>query len=282
MLLKAVKNNNIEDVKKALLNGEDINVQDEDGYTALLLASQSGNTEIVKLLLENPEKTNIDVNIQNKDGDTALIWAFRLPFQEDMEIIKLLLENPEKTNIDVNIKNKDGDTALMYASMFGYTEKIRLLLEYSRNQQIPEKMIDFNIQGCNKNTALIYASILGYKDIVELFLENLEETKIDINIQTNGGTTALSWASFCGHIEIVKLLLKNNADIHIKSSDGYILMCADNHPEIAKLFLKYRKIKLYDVLKYSQIKEILRRHSVNPSEFLRQPKKEVKYYDKRF
>ncbi len=61
MLLKAVKKNNIEDVKKALLNGEDINFQDEYKYdygnTALIEASVRGHTEIVKLLLENSEQT---------------------------------------------------------------------------------------------------------------------------------------------------------------------------------------------------------------------------------
>ncbi len=54
--------------------------------------------------------------------------------------------------------------------------------------------------------------------------------------------------------------------------------------ETVKLLLKHRKTKLYNVLKYSQIKEILRRHSTNPSKFyqLKKFKKEVKYYDKRF
>ncbi len=51
MLLEAVKNNNIEDVKKALLNGEDINIKNNDGNTALILASYEGYIEIVKLLL---------------------------------------------------------------------------------------------------------------------------------------------------------------------------------------------------------------------------------------
>ncbi len=170
MLLEAVKNNDIECVKKALDNGENINIQDIGKNTALIWASYRKYTEIVKLLLENPEKTSINVNIQDNGKNTALIWVSK---KGHTEIVKLLLENPEKTNIDVNMRNIYGETAL-----------------------------------------------------------------------------------------IIALYRK--------------------HTEIGKLLLKHRKIKLYNILYYTQIKEILRRQAANPSKFLQQPKKEVKYYDKRF
>ncbi len=51
-MLEAVINSSIEEVKKALDNGEDINFQNYNGNTALMLASYNNEIEIVKLLLE--------------------------------------------------------------------------------------------------------------------------------------------------------------------------------------------------------------------------------------
>ena len=45
-------------VKLLLENGADIDLQDEEGYTALHAASQSGFTEIVSFLLEKQAVVN--------------------------------------------------------------------------------------------------------------------------------------------------------------------------------------------------------------------------------
>ena len=70
-MFKAVKDNDINKVKRLLEAGANVNIQNNRGYTALIDASYKGHTEIVKLLLEY--KAN--VNIQNKYGYTALICA---------------------------------------------------------------------------------------------------------------------------------------------------------------------------------------------------------------
>ena len=54
------------------LSPVDVNVQKNDGFTALMLASLNGHTEIARMLLERPE---IDVNVQTEDGVTALMRA---------------------------------------------------------------------------------------------------------------------------------------------------------------------------------------------------------------
>ncbi len=149
-----------------------------------------------------------------------------------------------------DIENQYSDTELLSASRSGDVRIVKLLLEYSN--KTPEKMIDINIQDKDGYTPLIFASCFRYPSIVKLLLKNPEKTNIDVNIKTIEGWTALMWASFRGYLNVIKLLLK------------------------------HRKIKLYDLLRYNQIKEVLRRHSNNPSEFSRKPKKEVKYYDKRF
>lgn len=66
-----------------LFNKENINKQNEYGYTALMYASYFNNIEIAKLLLDK----GADVNVRDKYGDTALTWAIR---NNNIELAKLL------------------------------------------------------------------------------------------------------------------------------------------------------------------------------------------------
>lgn len=50
----AVSHGRLEMVRALLECGADVNVQDDEGSTALMCASEHGRTEIVKLLLEQP------------------------------------------------------------------------------------------------------------------------------------------------------------------------------------------------------------------------------------
>ena len=104
---------------------EDVNVQSKNGSTALILASEWGHTEIVRMLLERPE---IDVNLQNSGGSTALMKAL---WYGRTEIVRTLLKRPE---IDVNLQNERGMTALMFASEEGRTEIVNLIKSH-RNLQ---------------------------------------------------------------------------------------------------------------------------------------------------
>ena len=49
----------------------DVNRQDRDGNTGLVLASYNGRTDIVKILLA----AGADINLRNKYGKTALYYA---------------------------------------------------------------------------------------------------------------------------------------------------------------------------------------------------------------
>ena len=64
-------NPNIELIQN-ILEFSPVNVQGRLDYTTLMYASDSGHTEIVRMLLERPE---ILVNLQDEDGYTALMRA---------------------------------------------------------------------------------------------------------------------------------------------------------------------------------------------------------------
>ncbi len=103
ILMEAVRRGKSEVVKELLNNGANVNVADQYGWTALMVAA-SGKSEIVKLLLDH----EANVNDKNKNGLTALMAAAS---NLNIKVTKILLEN----DANINDKNKDGLTALMLA-----------------------------------------------------------------------------------------------------------------------------------------------------------------------
>jgi ankyrin repeat protein len=59
-------------VRLLLMNGCNVNAQDEEGSTALMCAAEHGHTEIVKLILDQEE---CNASIEDHDGSTAMSIA---------------------------------------------------------------------------------------------------------------------------------------------------------------------------------------------------------------
>ncbi|KAM8822278.1 KN motif and ankyrin repeat domain-containing protein 3-like [Synchiropus picturatus] len=68
----AVSHGRQEMVLALLECGADVNVQDDEGSTALMCASEHGRAEIVKVLLEQP---GCDISVVDNDGSNALSIA---------------------------------------------------------------------------------------------------------------------------------------------------------------------------------------------------------------
>ncbi|CAG2061266.1 unnamed protein product [Timema podura] len=65
----AVSHGRLDTVKLLIEAGADININDEDGSTALMCAAEHGHIDIVKQLLSQPD---CDVTFTDCDGTTAL------------------------------------------------------------------------------------------------------------------------------------------------------------------------------------------------------------------
>jgi ankyrin repeat protein len=164
-IIDSVKNQNLNKLKLLIEHGYgvDIDIQDDDGFTALMYACDKNNIEIVKLLIENGSA----INIQNNDGFTALMYACE---KDNIEIVKLLIEN----DADINIQNNDGITALMIVCKKDNFEIAKLLIKNGA---------DLNIQDGDGDTALMVAC---YKDNIEIS-KLLIENDADINIRNYDG-----------------------------------------------------------------------------------------------
>lgn len=119
----------IKAIQRLINSGIDVNITDEEGYTALMRAATAtghNHEDIIRLLLSTD---NINPNIQSKEhGVTALMSAV---VACSPEIVKLILQLP---TINVNIQAKSKRTALIWAINRGHlrdtgcSEVVKLLL----------------------------------------------------------------------------------------------------------------------------------------------------------
>lgn len=101
--MTACKNGNLDDVKKFIKKGADVNHVYLAGLTPLMVACSAQNLSIVKYLF----KKGADVNAKDNLGDTPLIKAC---MQNALDIIKFLVEK----KADVNAENKQKNTPLHF------------------------------------------------------------------------------------------------------------------------------------------------------------------------
>tara|TARA_B100000686_G_C16496317_1_gene814740 strand:+ start:453 stop:767 length:315 start_codon:yes stop_codon:yes gene_type:complete len=93
-LFAAAKNGHREMMTFFLDRGDNPNMQDSEGLTALMHATVNGNMNIVTLLLKRKEnKMNInelevDINIKTADGRTALTIASQKGYKTIEKLLK--------------------------------------------------------------------------------------------------------------------------------------------------------------------------------------------------
>lgn len=108
-LIEASYYGKTQEVKNLIKNKVDVNFQNNNGFSALMVASACGHENIVKILLEN--KANQD--LRNKNGDTALILALEYGHPH---IIKALKSRPNNSFIE-NAQEHIGNLSDLFSSV---------------------------------------------------------------------------------------------------------------------------------------------------------------------
>ncbi|XP_062566038.1 ankyrin repeat domain-containing protein 39-like [Saccostrea cucullata] len=114
----AALNGDYVEVQKHLEKGENANVTDSSGYTALHYASRNNHLNICELLL----KSGADVNCVTKSGVTPL---HRAAYRGNLEILQLLL----KRGASPTLQDCDGKTALHKAVEMEKTDAVDVLVK---------------------------------------------------------------------------------------------------------------------------------------------------------
>ena len=172
------------DIKKKL---------DEDGWTALMLASQNGRKEMCELLIEK----GADVNAVSIRG-TALMVAAE---EGNKEVCELLIEK----GAEINAVNEFGTTALMFAAKEGNKEVCQLLVE---------KGLEVNTADKYGITAFMRAANRGNKEVCQLLIEK----GADVNAVDLKNRTPLVISVESGQREIIEMLI--NATVQASLYNG--------------------------------------------------------------
>lgn len=117
-LFDAARAGDVEVLKSLLARGVQVDMRDERGSTALILAAYYGKTDAVRTLLDAGASPNLGDSAR---GNTALMGAL---FKGEIESAKRLLADPRT---DVNARNAAGQTAAMFAALFGRADLIEAL-----------------------------------------------------------------------------------------------------------------------------------------------------------
>ena len=161
-LAQAVDADDIPAVQAALERGESINSFDESGKTALMSASENGQTELVKLLLFLHANPNIPARDPHAPGTTALMLASQ---HNHADVATLLLD----AGANAEQPNQEGKTPLMAASEKGHTEMVELLLK---------ERARIDAQNKGGVTALMLAAHEGHVHTVQQLLKAGADPKI--------------------------------------------------------------------------------------------------------
>ena len=181
-----IENGNINKVREMIRNGIDVNITDEDNWSALHRAVQYNKRDIVRELLIN-KKININPTLPNNT----------------------ILENDGKKWY------ADGETPLLLASYYGHSEIVIMLLNYGADILAKD-----NIDGA---MAIHIASARGWSRTVLAILESYSAKNVKdiINSVDNTGTTPLMWAAMNNQVSVMNLILKFGAYINAQDDDGW-------------------------------------------------------------
>lgn len=193
-LLKAVIDRDVDatQIQALLSRGADIDVRDEAGRTALLIATHGNRIEVARVLIE----AGADVNAKDRINDSPYLYAGA---RGHLEILTMTLAH----GADLRSTNRYGGTALIPASERGHVDTVRTLIEAGGDVD------HVNNLGW---TALLEAIILGdgaerHQRIVEL----LVKAGADINLADRDGVKPLQHARSRGYREIEAILVAAGA-----------------------------------------------------------------------
>lgn len=197
-LLKAVEDNDLEEVAMLLAQGVDPNTSTERREFPLIQAVLRAQSEMVGLLL----KWGANTEVRGECDKTPLMEAVRIGHES---IIRRLLA----AKADPNALTRSGGTALWEAVNWRRLHIAEMLLAKGAK-------VDGD-GGTQRDTPLMKASSQGDCDMVRLLLQK----GADPNLQNAGhGWTALILAAHYGHERIVLQLIKQGANPDLQDATG--------------------------------------------------------------
>ncbi|TIA10262.1 hypothetical protein D6C81_08388 [Aureobasidium pullulans] len=188
--------------RTAAIPGVDIEKWVNERSTALILAAQSGNIAVVKLLVER----HADLEARTNNGETPLIAA---SIYGHVRVVQYLLEKGS----NAEARTRGTFTALLFAANRDHPEVARTLLDFGA-------LVDS--KKSHGMTALMEAIYMQRLSTTQLLVEkgaSLVETADSILGMMR--PTPLHIAARRGNTYIIQLLVGRGADIQAKTANGF-------------------------------------------------------------
>ncbi|OQR87322.1 hypothetical protein ACHHYP_09111 [Achlya hypogyna] len=188
-----------------------LNVQDFNGKTAIMVAVETGNVVICRLLIA----ANADLSLKSHDGHTAFYLAART----DQRSAALLMLPKLKD---------EGAHELFDAIAQQSPDDLRLLLDAGLSPALTRPDV-------SQSPALHV--VIDNVDLLRVFLE--KDASL-VNLKDRHGRTALALAATLGHSESCQLLLKFGASLDTKDNRGrsavHLAACHEQE-DVLRLFM---------------------------------------------
>ena len=192
-------------VRWLIEQGVDVNHCSKKGVTAVHIAAQQGNLDVLKLLKES----GANIHAQTEMGSNSIMSAS--VGTGDCNTVRWLIEQ----GVDVNHCDKKGFTAVHIAAKQGNLDVLKLLKESGANIHVED----------NEGSYSVLLAAIGTGDCNTV--RWLIEQGVDVNHCDKNGFTAVHIAAMQGNLDVVKLLKESGANIHVEDNEGsYSVMLA--------------------------------------------------------
>lgn len=214
-------------VQILLEHGVNIDLEDEQGVTAIASAVEKENLEVVHLLLQKKAKPTFALSANfRRVYILGLATRIRTTPIQSLKMAQLMLEH----GLDVNFRGSWDDTPLWSAALNGNLAVTRLLLDHGAFidvqgrrgktplmvaiQYIPEPQVKVSKPLGKPLESL--AQVQEHEDVARLLISSGANT----NLRSSSGLTALHYAADAGSSKIVELLISHGAKVTVADNDG--------------------------------------------------------------
>uniref|UniRef100_A0A287CSH2 Transient receptor potential cation channel subfamily A member 1 n=1 Tax=Ictidomys tridecemlineatus TaxID=43179 RepID=A0A287CSH2_ICTTR len=213
----ATEKNQVESVKFLLSQGANPNLRNGNMMAPLHIAAQGMYNEIIKVLTEH-RSTNI--NLEGENGNTALLTTCAKDNSEALQILVCvliifsalycltILANRQS---HINFVNNKKVSPLHLAVQSGDLEMIKMCLDNGAHIELVEN---------GKCMALHFAATQGATEIVKLMISSYSGDSNIVNALDGNCETLLHRASLFDHHELAEYLISAGADINSTDSEG--------------------------------------------------------------
>ena len=212
-----VESGDIAEIEAVIRNGQDLEQENESGWTPLFMAIRRGDPDVVRLLLRASAKPGHRANGDMTTLHYAMIAPVKgRPLEKTLEVVNLLLLEDMSL---ANARNCDGTTPLHIAALLYSDREILRQIRQGDLKDIPRLLevllsagADPNIKDKEGKTAL-HEATLGEDEEVALLLI---QSGADVNASNNEGVTPLCFASGMGLPRVVSALLERGANPNVR------------------------------------------------------------------